>query len=124
LKTGKGVGLVTGPVGDGDATDATVTHRLDGESLMCIAFAGPQPNGVAVSRTMPMTATVTTVMTTAAATRWIMPLLANQVKGYWGRNGYVGFDSSCATRAWLAGSKRLSSSAERAADRASSRRPS
>src|SRR5437879_1720494 len=58
---------------------ATVKHCLD-ETFTCMDFNGPQPSGVVVTRTTPITAKVTTVTVTAATIRCnrlprIMPLL-------------------------------------------------
>jgi len=58
---------------------ATVKHCLD-ETFKCMDFNGPQPSGVVVTRTTPITAKVTTVTVAAATIRCnrlprIMPLL-------------------------------------------------
>ena len=124
--------------GDGyGETAATVAQRY-GETFRCIALAGPQPNGVAANRAMPMIATVMTVMVAAATMRWsrglnlirtlrklmYIPRKAMLEKGARVWISYGGAASICDTSAWAAGSKRLSSTAFRAAESASSRRPS
>jgi hypothetical protein len=124
-----GLGVVIEEMGEGLERDATVLQP--DEDLTCRKFAGPQPNGVIVNTTASMIIRVTIVTTTATAIRWVrVPgIFGKPERGSMLRNrsgGLNGYEeaSSWAKSAWLAGSKRLSSTAVRAAASASSRRPS
>jgi hypothetical protein len=65
---GSGEGGLDGRNGEGDWRDPTVWHLAD-ESLIFKDLAGPQPRGVVVKTTAPISASVAAVRTTAATIR-------------------------------------------------------